>query len=182
MKRTFAAIAVSFMFATPANASLITYDFTVTAIRGPDAGLSSTGHFTYDSNLVALNGSANGLGLFTDFAFHWLGNHFDETNMDTNVLRFGPQGELTDFLFGTNCAANGCVAGPPNTWIISMPGNFAFLYYKFPGDTFENLDSGPVTYHLRPTVPEPSSISIFLAALGLAGLAFRRKFEHGIRA
>src|SRR5215472_15642660 len=102
-----AAFALALTVGGIANASPITYDFTVTATSGPLSGTIEHGTFSYDSSSIVPGGINQAAGLLTGLSFVWNGISYDQTTANTGDLRFDASGHLTEALFGTDCSAGG---------------------------------------------------------------------------
>lgn len=122
-----------------AQASLLTYDFTVTippgSAFGPLAGVVAPGTLSFDNSLIPASGfgAVGGPGLLSDLSFSWNGITYDETTANTGGLGFGgfpflgaaQPGELTSFVFGNDCdnpmmPGTCLVLSDTNDWRASM--------------------------------------------------------------
>jgi hypothetical protein len=126
--------AVSFV-SDGATAAPNAYQFTVTAIDGPLAGVTSVGTFAFDPSIVPEGGGyVEVADLFTHLAFSWDGVEYDETTANTGTLGFDADGTLFYALFGTDCGPSGfgCGVGngpDPYQWSFNISdGDGAFLY------------------------------------------------------
>jgi hypothetical protein len=156
-----------------ANASPITYDFTVTGTTGPLSGITATGSFAYDSSIVpAGGGSVSGTNLLTTLNFTWDGIIYNQTTANTGSLGFDPSGALFNAEFGTNCTAGGCsTTSGFEQWEVSQTvlGSVGGFEYGIAGHEGLFVGNARLT-----KVPEPLTLSIFGA--GLAGaVAIRRR-------
>lgn len=158
----FTAIAVAVFVAPAAEATPINYNFKVDVTSGPLAGTTDNGSFSYDSSSVIPGGNNNPVGLLTALNFTFNGISYNAGTANTGWLGFGPTGDLTNFIFGTNCAAYSCsVTWGTNQWWAS-PGSSGFGYSTSTSNQFSN---GNVIYALA--VPEPGALGMF----GLGTLA-----------
>jgi hypothetical protein len=163
-------IALTLTAALNANASPITFSFSVTATSGPLDGITENGTFTYDSSSIIPGGGFNfDPELLTGLNFTWNGITYNQTTANTGFLEFDSSGNLTEAFFGDDCMPGGCqIAGGSNDWALSaVPGetapNFSYATPSIPTDIF----GGTVATALSP-IPEPSALA--LVGVGVAGL------------
>ena len=127
-----------------AAAAPTAYQFTVTGLSGPLAGVTSTGTFTFNASIVPEGGGYVFVaGVFTHLSFSWEGINYDETTANTGDLGFEPDGTLFHALFGTDCGPSGfgCgVGNRPSDWAIGFDDGSGFFYYKSPTDPIEIFD------------------------------------------
>jgi hypothetical protein len=84
-----AAIAgLGWLAAGGAKASLITYDFTVTATSGPLEGAVAHGTFSYDSSSIVPGNFNVATGLLTSLSFSWNGVAYTQATANTGFLGF----------------------------------------------------------------------------------------------
>ena len=157
-------IAAAAMLPVICHAAPVTYEFTVTALTGPLAGVSSTGTFAFDDTLVpAGGGMLLQMGLLSDLSFVWDGLSYDETTANTGRLTFNATGALIGFSIGNRCGDGFCLTGfGPNEWYVAaiFGADDTFAY---------GADTGSLRYALKTaTVPEPAGLA--LAGLALAAL------------
>jgi PEP-CTERM motif len=171
-----AALALSLAASNAASASLVAYDFSVTATDGPLSGTTEHGTFSYDSNSIVPGGGQNAAaGLLTALSFSWNGITYDQTTANTGFLEFGASGELDRAVFGTDCAAGCIVPVSTNAWAfnLSPPGGpFEFLY-TLSGNP--GLFDGRVTAALAVPAPEPSTLAILGIGCALVCAARRSR-------
>ena len=126
-----------------ASAAPSAYQFTVTGVTGPLAGVTSVGTFVFDPAIAPEGGDfVSVAGLFTDLTFSWDGVAYDETTANTGTLGFEADGTLIYALFGTDCGPSGfgCgVGGGPNPkphqWSFNIYYGDGAFYYISPADT-----------------------------------------------
>jgi PEP-CTERM motif len=166
--------------APAADASTITYDFTVTVETGPLAPATDHGSFSFDSSLVGPNAFYNQTGLLTGFDFTFDGIHYTSATVNTGSLTFDPSGNVNSFLFGTDCVAGICSVKPTADSFSFGANLFAnkFVYTTPAGTSSADVFGGSIAFSLeQPTtaaVPEPSSLALLVtAALGLISLRRR---------
>jgi PEP-CTERM motif len=170
LNRVLSAAAVGLALTAQAEASPITYAFSVTAISGPLKGVTENGTFTYDSSSTIPNGFNGKTGLLTELDFTWNGIHYDQVTANTGSLTFDETGMLVNEAFGNNCFAGGCLINPDtNEWFAGV-GNLAFFYDTASG----GFGRGNVAQALVPA-PEPSTLALLGAGLAFAAIARRRK-------
>jgi hypothetical protein len=104
-----AGLALTIAVMPTAEASPITYAFSVTATSGPLNGTTASGTFTYDTSSIVLGGTNNATGLLTDLDFTWNGIAYTETTANTGFLAFDTTGTLTDYIFGSTCGPGICI-------------------------------------------------------------------------
>ncbi len=161
-------MAAAAMLPVVCHTAPVTYEFTVTAITGPLAGVSSTGTFSFEDTIVPAGGGALGqMGLLSDLSFVWDGLSYDETTANTGRLTFDSTGDLIGFSIGNQCGNGFCLTGfGPNEWYVAaiVGADDLFAY---------GADTGSLRYALMTsTVPEPAGIA--LAGLALAALGVTR--------
>jgi hypothetical protein len=155
--------------ALTANATPITFDFTVTANSGPLSGTTASGDFTFDSSSIVPGGSNLAAGLFTALDFTWDGITYTAATANTGGLTFNASGDLTTALFGDNCVADDCsVSIHTENWLVGGP---TFVYATL--TTNFVFDDGTASLTQRGAAPEPATLA--LLGLGLAGLSLSRR-------
>jgi hypothetical protein len=159
-----------------ANASPITYSFSVTATSGPLDGVTENGTFTYDSSSIIPGGGENdSAGLLTGLNFTWNGITYNQTTANTGALIFFTGGHLEEAFFGDNCEASACFIflGTNQWYLFAVPGETLIgITYATPS-TGEETYYGTVTTSLSP-IPEPSTLVLFgvgIVRLMLVGAA-----------
>jgi hypothetical protein len=171
-------LALTIAMTPAAQASPITYSFSVTTTSGPLGALTASGTFTYDTSSIVPGGTNLHTGLLTDLAFIWNGIAYDETTANTGSLSFNGAGTLTGDVFGNTCGAStGCLlTAGQEQWRFESSG---FVYsVQGVGGFF----SGTVTQSLAAVpAPKPSSLAslallgVAVAGLTLAGLQRRQR-------
>jgi hypothetical protein len=156
-----------------AEATPVTYSFSVTAISGPLSGTTAMGTFTYDTSSIVPGGFNNNTGLMTALNFAWDGITYSQTTANTGALGFDATGTLTAEIFGNHCRFSGCgINGGTEQWFVA----FGLFVYSIAGD---GIGFGRETQALATTAtPEPSALSLLgvgLAGLTLAGIKRRRQ-------
>jgi hypothetical protein len=163
--------ALTLAVALNANASPITFSFSVTATSGPLDGITENGTFTYDSSSIIPGGGFNfDPELLTGLNFTWNGITYNQTTANTGFLEFDSSGNLTEAFFGDDCMPGGCqIAGGTNDWSLSaIPGETAPNFtYATPSTSF--FEGNSVTTALSP-IPEPSTLALVGVGVGVAGL------------
>lgn len=172
-----AAVAAAALIAPAAQATPITYDFTVSHLTGALAGNTYHGTFSFDSSLVQPNQWVISPGLLSSLDFPFAGVDHTTANTNTGFLEFNGQGGLVGFQFGSNCDGASCAIGP-TTWIVDVPGYAPG--FQFSDNTFVGNYTGQVNFSLAASVaavPEPGALGVFglgLALLGMGALLKRR--------
>jgi len=116
------------------------YLFTVTAVSGPLAGVTSVGTFAFDPTIAPAGGGFVEIaGLLTHLAFSWDGVDYNETTANTGTLGFEADGTLILVLIGTNCGPSGfgCGVGndpDPRQWSFDNYYGTGAFYYLSPSD------------------------------------------------
>lgn len=170
---TFAAVAAT------AQATAITYDFSVTATGGPLMGDSASGFFTYDSASIVPAGNDAGTGFLTALDFTWDGITYSAATANTGLLAFDGGGNLVAAIFGTNCGAGFCnVTAGHEQWSLTLTNNFTRFTYSTPSDA--GFDRGSANFAPAPSTPAPEPLTLSLFAAGLAGLAARRRRKASV--
>ena len=170
-----AAFALSLVTSGLADASPITYDFTVTAKDGPFGGTTEQGMFIYDSSSILPGASNVTKGLLTSLNFSWNGITYDQTTANTGFLNFDVSGNLVRAVFGNDCSAGCIVPVATNTWSINLlpPGGPLEFFYAVPGNA--GLFTGSVTAALAVPAAEPSTLALLGLGCALVGAARRSR-------
>jgi hypothetical protein len=123
-----------------ATAGPSVYQFAVTGITGPLAGVTSVGTFAFDPTIAPEGGGFVEIaGLFTHLSFSWDGVDYDEDTANTGTLGFEADGTLIYALFGTDCGPSGfgCGVGNdpnPKQWSFDIYYGTGAFYYFSPTD------------------------------------------------
>lgn len=166
-------MALALIGAPSSDAAPILYTFTSTGLNGPLTGAISTGDFSYDSSSIT-PGAVNGaVGLLTSLNYVWDGITYTSSTANTGRLYFDAGGNLTDFVFGTNCEAFNCsVQYGQQQWFVGGQGG---VYDRLGTTTFFSTSTS-TTFAQVSEVPEPSTFGV--VGTGLAGIllaALRRR-------
>lgn len=183
---TLAALVIAVFVAPAAQATAITYNFTVDVTSGPLSGVHENGSFTYDSSSVILSNMNDAQGLLTALVFTFNGINLNAGTANTGYLVFDSAGNLSGFTFGSGCTTTCHVYPGTDSWIATgidfgaAVGGFA---YTTPA-MIDDYGLGDVTYALAPdvgpgpptSVPEPSTLGLFgLGALMIGLFVGRRR-------
>ena len=171
-------LAVSIVSAVPAQAVLITVNFTITGF--------GSGSFSYDSSIVPSGGGTLGNPLFTgttdystDVSFTYNGDVFNGSNSGANTLIFNSSGVLTGwYLAGDLGGMNGFMVPGPDFFIIA--GNTQFggegFAYASAQDTSAPFNVVDVTWTTTTgAAPTPESASLTLIGIALLGIVGTRR-------
>ena len=146
-----------------AEATPVTYDFSLTATSGPLSGSTANGTFTYDTSSIVPGGTNNATGLLTALNLTWHGISYNQTTANTGFLIFDAKGTLDSGAFGTNCGPGVCrVAFGQESWFVGS------LLSEFSYNTTTGFGGGSATLRLATVAPEPSTLA--LLGVGLAVL------------
>jgi len=138
--------AVAFLaLASPAHATLLRVDFTVTGVDGPAAGQTSSGYFIFSSRDLppTPNGSAfeetTGFPLW-DLSFDWDGVHWDKNNAGLWDLETGPDGSLKNWGIEDRNTLTGSNTTASNYFVLRQ-GYGDMNYTDATGRWFAHVDS-----------------------------------------
>ncbi len=185
MSGSFKLIAAAVLVGLPlgAQATMVDYDFTVTATSGSLAGDVASGSLSFDDSLLAVpNTTYAQTGLLTSLSFTWDGATFNASSANTGLLSSGAAGELALVAFGDNCSAGSCTASStdPNDWSIaySFAGKSGRFVYA---DAAGSYVSSDVALAPIPT-PLPGSAPLLGAAVALCFVLLPRSRRGNLRA
>jgi hypothetical protein len=177
---TFALIALAVTSAS--EASLLTYDFSVTGVTGPDTGVTARGSFTINSDIVVDGGQAEGSDLLSALNFTWDGTTYSAQTMNTGGLDWDANGKLTLVIFGNHCETAACLLTGPGFVTYAYGSPMPFVYNI--GDS-EYLGSATAPVLVSSPVPEPATLGLACFAFVSLGFIRRKKYlrpgAHGIR-
>ena len=131
------------LLAASANASPVTYDFTVTATSGPLSGVTATGSFTFDSSLEVPKEFDQTVPL-KSLHFTWNGITYSAATANIGNLLFDSSGALKSADFGDHCHGGCGVAHNTNDWWVN--GGNHFLYST---PSYQRVGFGTVTLRRR---------------------------------
>jgi hypothetical protein len=162
-------------------ASIVTYDFTVTATDGSLRDNTSTGYFSYDDAFVTANSHYNiGPGhdnWLTDLYFKWDGRLYTLANADSGFMVTNGDDQPLDWSFGSDCLPFSCSVSPgaQGWWVLGVPDSPGFFAYAQHGRDFGN---GTVTSTLRiTTTPVDEPGSLITLGMGLLLIAAVRRLR-----
>lgn len=147
------------------------YEFTVTGVTGPLAGVTSVGTFSFDPTIAPAGGGYVSIaGLFESLSFSWDGVDYDEDSANTGTLGFDADGTLFYALFGTNCGPSGfgCGVGDgasPREWSFNI-----------------DIENGTVTgafYYVSPADPSGGPFEGKVALMPIPSPTDKNQCKHG---
>lgn len=162
--------------AAAAEASPITYDFTMRATDGPLAGAVANGTFSFDSSSITPGARNNTHGALTALNFTWDGITYDATTANTGQLTFDTAGNLVQAIFGNSCGAGFCgLDGGFEEWDVDAGPGSGFGLGSYSMTSYPGIYDARVTMSraVVANAPEPLTLSLFGA--GLAGFAAMRR-------
>ncbi|MEP7184709.1 MAG: PEP-CTERM sorting domain-containing protein [Rhodanobacter sp.] len=167
-----AAAVAAISFVPAAQATPMTYGFTVTVTDGPLAGNVQNGSFSFDSGSVTPGNTNSTNGLLTAFDFTFNGMAYDAGTANTGALGFDAAGNLNYFFISSSCPL--CTFAPGTENFTVTPGQNGFIYSTA---SFDSYGFGDVTYASTGVhVPEPGALGLFgFGLLLLGGVAARRR-------
>lgn len=171
------ATALGSSFAPVAEATPVNYDFSVLVTSGPLHGATVNGTFSYDDSSIVLNGVNDGTDLLTALDFTFNNITYDTGAANTGQLTFDGAGNLTSFIFGTDCTAGLCKLGTGAGSFLVSSTAFAYFSRRPPGAGIGTTSYSPAAPSV--SVPEPGVLGLFgLGALliGLFASARRRAY------
>lgn len=159
---------IGFFFAPAAKATPVNYDFSVVVTSGPLHGTTLNGTFSYDDSSI-VPGANNALDLLTALDFTLNGVTYDASTANTGKLTFDAVGNLTSFIFGTDCTAGLCKLSTGAGSFLVSDNAFAYFVRR----PVLGAGTGTTTYSLATTpvsVPEPGTLGMFGLGALLLGL------------
>ena len=171
-----------------AEATLITFQFQVSATSGPLTGQMATGTFAIDSSIIPTGGGqVSSPSLFSALNFTWDGVQYTRTNTQTSSLTFDGMGNLVAWEFGTVClppASGGCLVRlyPPGfqDWFVRQSSNYANFFESGRPDRSFGFGISTVAQDRPleiPTLSDWGKIILFILLFVCA--ARNRRFEGG---
>lgn len=155
----------------PAQAALMTYDFSVTNIQeGIHEGTTASGSFTFDDEGVEVTGEV--IKQVLEFEFNWLGETYGVETLDFEA-------DLDGVLFkdGVFQGLDWDYKTLPLSWDLLTD---SFIYTDISAPLFQFEGEGQVSYQKQEPVsdvPEPG-IVLSLTVISLAGLLNKKKLSH----
>jgi len=160
-----ATVAGAVFFAPAAEATPITYNFTVNVTSGPISGNTYNGNFSYDSSSVTPGTQNNATGLLTALNFTFNGTTYTSATANTGWLGFNSSGDLISFNFGNVCFPGTCsvTSGYNQFYVLNGTGGLAYS-----NTGFNDIGHGDVSYALAiVNTPEPNDFWMMLFGLGV---------------
>ena len=170
----FALAAAAIAFVPAAQATPLTYNFTVDVTSGPLAGKTQNGSFSFDSSSVTPGSTNSTSGLLTAFNFTFDSIAYNASTANTGALGFDSAGSLNYFFISSSCPQ--CTFAPGTENFTVTPGQDGFVYSTA---TFGGYAGGNVTFAIAGvSVPEPGTLGLFgFGLLLLGGIAARRRLK-----
>lgn len=168
-----AAASAAVFFVPAAEATPITYNFTVQVTGGPLDGNVQNGSFSYDSSSITPGSTNSTNGLLTAFDFTFDGIAYDASTANTGALGFDSAGDLNYFFISSSCPS--CTFAPGTENFTATPGMNGFIYST---TTFNSYAFGDVSFaRAGVSVPEPGALGVFGFGVLLLGVAARRRLR-----
>ncbi len=164
--------AISTSYAAP-----VKYDFSVNWNSGELAGSVSNGWFTFDSALALPNAQHFSQHTLLDFGFSMRNSFYGVSDVQTGSLTFDHNGALRIMSVGTDCGPGFCRSNPGNTnsfYVVFDSQSRLDRFYGVAGDSGYATSYGPGAAQVS-TVPEPETLLLLLAGLGVMGIARRKR-------
>jgi hypothetical protein len=154
-----------------ANASVVSYDFTITGTSGPSMGLTSNGSFSFDTSVIPSGGGfVDATGLLSSLTFSWNGIAYSAATANTGRLFFDASANLIQVFFGTNCGfTNGMMECSVHT---ALDQWYLFGGPTTLGLTYASSHEPGIWVGGGSYAPVPLPAGAWLLLSGLAGLGF----------
>ena len=179
MKRLIAIFAlVCCASAGTAQAALLIYDFSVTAVNGNLAGTSASGSFGFDDAVAPAGAKTRLTGLLSFLDFTWNGINYTEATANTGAIDRLANGDLEFVMFGTNCFEGTCAVSSRSVGWDFRGGTLNDFTYS----DGQAIGFGTSTIQQRlAQVPEPATWALLGLAFALMGFTRRRRASGSTR-
>lgn len=183
--------ALSLAMAAPAQAVLITVNFSVTGNNALDLanqGVTSNGSFTFDSSLIPAGGGtpAGPFPYESSISFSWDGTTWTSANADVTYLAFDAQGQLTAWRLGGSPSTSSAIGAFANADDVQFnTDNLASFSYTHQGNTVNVFGVTGMTWTVDygqtggngdtgGSAPEPTTWMLLLGGV-LGAMSIRRR-------